>query len=432
MADQFDEIKNSHSEEPIPIVPETAWEDFEKYQKKRNFFGVIPWPILGFGGLGLLLIASNIFWWWNSGQHNNKTTAVTEYITDTIYISNNSRNRQGISTEFQNIEHTYSNHNYDSLIYLIKDLSENVKGIGHLESQINQLKSELKKVNQFQTLNSSGSYNYNYRSSNALVPAYAVIPASYENGITTNNNTLSNKIDEDLNLMSLREGAIELPYSLVHQVFLTPYSIKKGFGKTIVQAISPKSLSLFTEAGFIYASEHRFGESLGGSFSLGMSTLFSKHIRSRVAAQLGNSTGEFKGVEELDLSGVDVPEGGVAEEVYFDNKYRSHSIALEYVFKPQQRFIPFIGFEYGWTRSQYHKFRYEFFTPNGSVSVSGPNSPYVSSQYLGIRIGTDLTISPRIDAYFHASYLKSLEDEVGSLLLLRPGIQYHLSKSRRD
>ncbi|MDB4438649.1 hypothetical protein N9176_00215 [bacterium] len=434
MDDFFNRIKAAINKIPEVDSDDKKWEAFNRYRSiktddesqpisKKTW----PWLPISIGGLIGLLLFSNIFWGYKViNQHSNNMTTV---VHDTVYITKNidSKPLSSNADLNNNIERNINNKNdYSSLEKKYNELIKKYETSLNLVAQM-QLKTEQNYIRN-DKLNLADLYqndNINKNKSDNIASEFKNIkdPISFHDNNFNDYNTIEkvaiiNKLQ--IKFLSIEPNSINLnTYS--------PIRLDNKNNNSFLEIIRPKSLSIFSQIGLHFENGDGIGYTMGNHYGVGLTTLFSNHIRGKLIVSYSKSISELEDIMSIpsEFPQVVVPEGALIDELELTSTYYDASIGFDYLFKTIFLFRPYVGLNYNNSRQQYTNLDYKFIFENARLEILGEDSSVITNHHLGLNLGSDINLTHNFDAFINFTYTHKLSGNINSVIRLNTGLQYH-------
>ncbi len=429
MSKLFEHIKKSIDSQPVPKKPDTAWEDFMRYKKKKDRKKPFPWTMLVLLSLLGLFLASNLYWMGRSSRQSSAPAQehiVTVVKRDTVYIQQPalvppSNANQGANAGIDASEY-----------HLVR------QELTYLRSKYNQLRALLSTSNHFipktsYAWNRSGGKFGNQGDFGASSGTISL------GGESTSNTHKPFGVSEHSPQIHLNEAA-PLDYYLLYPQSLYGYGIGRPYyyilnerynrskSSSLLTYVTPKTITLGLHAGLAAIFNPLLSTSIGPGLGLSVGTLFSKRIRGVLYVDRITTMGHIEDHSKFQSLPVVVPpNGGTLKEVYYDANLTALSLSMDYLFPTYWRIRPFAGLCYYYNFVRSNELKYEYYTDQGEVNklVYAPSLRY-NHHALGLRMGMDFNLTDHIDAYLLGTFQPKLRKNSGVLFYLSPGIYYHL------
>ena len=419
-------LKDSFAAKAKPKFREEAWDNYLAYENKLDNPTPFPWAYLLSGLLLAALLFSN-YWWVNQRSEGEKyvqkeiqidtithtqivqqtdTVYITKYISQSITDNQTSLAQKQIFTNgsIQNTNPLSQSRQVEYYENAIKELNDKVV---KLSEKIND---NLKRNSNKTTLTSNDeralSLNTDLKRTTELKDETAI-----------NSNKLLARLSIDL---------LKMPSQRIFIFPYRPFISTQQKPQSFLEFITPKSLTIYGGVNVAYQNSDIIGKAAGASYSLGMTTLFSNHLRGRLGVNYQDLPTKSKTlITDPSFPMVTPPEGGVLEGIYLAQRNYQVNVGLEYLFHPSGAFRPFIGLDYNFGKGNFTDIKYEFETPNGETYIEAGNTQLQKMKFVGFGLGTDINIFTNLDAYIQIKYLASLSNGQSSTWTFGPGLYYH-------
>ena len=338
MDDFYKNIKDS-VEGLTPSTPsDKDWTRFQSYRDGRDQSSPKPFPWLLASTLGLitLLIGSNIFWASRSVDTSLVATS-TSVIHDTIYITK--------VIDYTSADLTSSIADLETQLALSQQVqSELSRNFNFLQSRYDAQIGTLNKL--YTQLNQQDTQLSKWANLASSTPSISPSKSSLESILSKNYNDSKRSL---ISLSGLPFAFLdELDYNrgkLIHPSNIIWIKNEKPFN--LLEAITPKSLSLNLNAGLHKGLSRNYSNGSGTMLELRASTIFTKHVRGFIGVTSYDSNLEVEDdMSYPNIPTISIPEGDELKETKVATSNTSLNIGLEYMLYTNSKFRPHFGLGY--------------------------------------------------------------------------------------
>ena len=421
MDDFYNKIKNSVDGIPEVKPSKNSWNSFQSFRDEKSASPIKPFPWLLVSTLGLIamLLGSNIYWATRSfDQSIGLTSSSLASIHDTIYITK----------VIDNGSHELIN----TIISLEADLQQSKLSFAAQNAKYRTLESQFfsrgSKLNDLQT-------KYEVQESKLSLFANANDEWSRMEALSLDRNAKCDAFeiesaDRDFaSFMSLpRLSADELIFNrseVLHPSNIIWIKNEKPFN--LLEAITPKSLSLNINTGIQAGFGSRYDRSNGLFHELRAVTNFTKKMRGYLGVSLYKGHKDFKGdLNYPNMPFIVVPEGQELKEYKVAQSIVGLNIGLEYMIQTATKWRPHVGLGYAQSIMNKDHFSFELKSPQGEYYISpegGVNQALLRQMLFSL--GADYNFRSTIDFRSAVTFYQGLSSSAPSYINLTAGAYYH-------
>lgn len=417
MDDFYNKIKSSVDGISEAKPSQSDWSSFQSFRDEKDSAPAksFPWLMASTLGLIVLLLGSNTYW--AARSMDQTSTVATSTIHDTIYITKVIDNN---STDINNTIEALEAQLQENQISLANQSSRFRSLQSQFNSQNGMLTSLRTKVNQQESQQSIFASAEKSKLNTTLLGNKKQIQPMLEPQI------IDRSFLSFLDLPTLsREWLAYNTAKVLHPSTFTWVKNEKPFN--LLDAITPKSVSLNINGGFQQGLEENYGNSGGSFYDIRATSIFTNNIRGYIG--ITNYCGRSEIEDDLsypNLPAIVVPEGDELKEVKVSTASIGLNIGLEYLIHTRTKFRPHIGLGYAHSLSNKDNFSFELESPQGEYYLTqeeGINQAQLRQMIFSL--GTDYNLSANLDLRSAVTYYQGLSTITPSFMNFTGGVYYH-------
>lgn len=417
MDDFYNKIKRSVDDISESKPSQSDWSSFQSFRDEKDSTPTksFPWLMASTLGLIALLLGSNIYW--ATRSTDQASILSSSIVHDTIYITKVVDNN---SPDINNIIGT-----------LEAQLQENQNSLANQSNRYRLLQSQFNSQNGM--LNSL-STKFNQQESQLSIFENAERKKLTSAPLETKNHNQSKLADQAvdrsfLTLHNLPTLSSDL-LTFSRNKFVHPSSIiwiknEKPFN--LLDAITPKSLSLNINAGYQQRIIKHHGKSGGSIYNARAITNFTSKIRGYIGVSLYNGKNELKDNHAYpNVPTIEVPEGAEIKEIKASTSTVGLNLGLEYMIYTGTKFRPHLGLGYAHSLSNKDNFSFELESPQGEYYITPEGSiNQAQLRQMMFSLGTDYNLTSNLDLRSAVTYYQGISSTTPSFINITGGVYYH-------
>ncbi len=417
MDDFYNKIKSSVDGISESKPTQSDWNSFQSFRDEKDSAPAKSFPWLMASTLGLigLLLGSNIYWATRSVDQSSIVSSSA--IHDTIYITKVIDNT---STELNN-----------TIGALEVQLEENEKALANQASKYRSLRSQFNSQNGMLT-----DLRAKFIQQDSQLSFYASAEKNKLNkSLVQSRNPIQTTLDPQstnrsfLSLLNLPKLSSDwLAYNRAKVLHPSSFIwIKNEKPFNLLDAITPKSLSININAGLQRSIKDKYGNRSGSFYDIRATTIFTSKIRGYIGVTLYRGNSELEdNLSYPNVPDIIVPDDDKLKEVKVATSSIGLNVGLEYLIYTGTKLRPHLGLGYAQSLTNKDNFSFELESPLGEYYITpegGINQSQLRQMILSL--GTDYNLSANLDLRSAVTYYQGITSSTPSFINVTGGVYYH-------